>query len=138
MLSPAHPLAKRPYLRAADFKEETAILYSSNRKGMMVFQKYFVTGSIEPKNIQAVQLTEAMIELAKANLGIAILTRWSVEPEVRAGRVVALSLGREGLHRQWSALYRKQRNPPRYLTDFVELLKSTFPRGPALVAAAGA
>jgi LysR family transcriptional regulator for metE and metH len=138
VMAPSHPLAKRSFLHAVDFKDETAILYSSNRKSMLIFQKYFVTGSIEPKNILAVQLTEAMIELAKANLGIAILTRWSVEPEVRAGRVVARSLGREGLHREWSAIYRKQRNPPRYLTDLVELLQTTFPRGPALAVSAGA
>jgi LysR family transcriptional regulator for metE and metH len=79
-----------------------------------------------------------MIEMAKANLGIAILTRWSVEPEVRAGRVVARSLGREGLFRGWSAMYRKQKSTPQYLVDFVELLKAAFPRRPALVASAGA
>jgi len=138
VLSPAHPLAKRQYLRPQDFQEETAILYSSNRKDMLIFQKYFSIGKVEPKNIQSVQLTEAMVELAKANIGIAILTRWSVEPEVRAGRLVALSLGCEGLHREWSAMYRKQRNTPRYLTEFIELLKTAFPRGPALAVSAGA
>ena len=138
VLSPAHPLARRPFLRAVDFKEETAILYSSNRKGMMVFQKFFVMGGIEPRNTLSVQLTEAMLELVKANLGIAILTRWSVEPDVKAGRLVALSLGREGLFRAWSALYRKERNTPGYLTDFIDLLKAAFPRGPAVPTAAGA
>jgi LysR family transcriptional regulator for metE and metH len=132
VLAPNHPLAKRPYLQPGDFTDQAAILYSKSRKDMLIYKKFFVSGKVEPKKILTVQLTEAMIELAKAGLGIAILTRWSVEPEVRAGRLLALPLGREGLHRSWSAVYRKQRTTPTYLVEFIQLMKAAFPAGPAM------
>jgi LysR family transcriptional regulator for metE and metH len=139
VVAPQHPLADRSYLRAADFANQTAILYTSPRRDMMVFREFFNPSRVEPRKVLHVQLTEAMIELAKANLGIAILTRWSVEPELRSGSLIALRLDRGGLRRTWHAVYRKQKGTPAYLQEFIRLIKTGFPSGPALsiVAAAG-
>ena len=135
VVAPNHRLAKRAYLRAADFVDETAIVYSSPRREMLLFQRFFDPAGVEPRKLLQVQLTEAIIEMAKANLGVAVLTRWSVEHELRAGRLVALSLDRAGLHRTWSAAYRKPRiQPLPYFVEFIRLLKESFPMGPALVA----
>jgi LysR family transcriptional regulator for metE and metH len=138
VLSRQHPLSNRAFLRATDFRSETAILYSPLDRHMLVYRKFFRPVRSEPRKVLPVGLTEAMIEMAKANLGIAVLTRWSVEAEVRAGTLVALPLDRAGLHRMWHAVYRKQKGTPPYLHEFIRLLKTSFPVGPVLAAAAGA
>ena len=38
-----------------------------------------------PARIEEVQLTEAITELVKAGLGVAMLARWAVQPLIDAG-----------------------------------------------------
>lgn len=132
VMSPQHPLAARPWLRAADFAAETVLLYDFPLKEMYVYRAFFHPAKVVPRRVVQMQLTEGLMELAKANSGIAVLTRWSVAPEVRAGRLVAVPLERAGLHRPWMAVYRKHKATPPYYEAFVRLLKSAFPVGPAL------
>jgi LysR family transcriptional regulator, regulator for metE and metH len=131
---PQHPLARRAFLQPWDFADYTALLYNTVRRESLVFRKFFVTGKHEPKNVVQVQLTEAMIEMIKADLGIGVLTRWSAEHEIKAGRLVALPLGRGGLHRPWHAAFRKQKAMPAHFAEFIDLLRSAFPGGVAKVA----
>ena len=135
VLAPQHPLAGRPFLRAEDFAQETGIFYTAPRRDMFVFRKFFNPARVQPRRALHVQLTEAMVEMAKANLGIAVLTRWSVESELQSGTLVALPLDRRGLHRTWHAVYRKQKGTPVYLQEFVRLLKAAFPAGPSMQSA---
>jgi LysR family transcriptional regulator, regulator for metE and metH len=69
-----------------------------------------------------VDLTEAIVEMVKANLGIAILARWAIARHLNAATLKALPLGRRGFHRKWYALTMKSRRPPGHLDSFVELL----------------
>ncbi|MEM7357271.1 MAG: LysR substrate-binding domain-containing protein, partial [Acidobacteriota bacterium] len=60
-----------------------------------------------PRRIHAVPLTEAIIELVKADAGVACLARWAVAPHLASGELVAHSLGREGFRRTWIGAYRR-------------------------------
>jgi hypothetical protein len=59
--------------------------------------------------------------MVKAGLGLSVLARWSVAPQIEKGELVARPLTREGRYRHWSAAYRRQK-PPAHLLAFVELL----------------
>ena len=60
-------------------------------------------------------LTEAMMELARAGVGVGVLPRWSAQRAIAAARVRALSIGRRGVHRQWTAATLAAREDPDYL-----------------------
>lgn len=52
------------------------------------------------------RLTEAIVGFVEAGFGLGIVTRWAVEPAVRARRLVALPLAPQGMKRRWFAVSR--------------------------------
>jgi LysR family transcriptional regulator for metE and metH len=98
-----------------------------------LFTRYLDPAGITPRKISAIQLTEAIVEMAKAGQGIAVLARWAIEPHLRDGSLVALPMTRDGLRRQWSAVVLDQGSTPLYIREFCRLLTS----GPAAMAVRG-
>jgi hypothetical protein len=72
-------------------------------------------------------LTEAIVELVKAGLGVAVLARWAVDPYLKAGTVRALSVTRRGYHRVWSAAMLKDMARVPYVREFVDLIATHPP-----------
>ena len=122
VMSPAHRLASHQYVDARDFVDEHLFAYSVPREQLTVFQSVLVPSGITPRAVSHLQLTEAIVEMVKGGLGIAVLARWAVNPHVRAGTLVALPLTKRGLHREWSAATIQTRSTPKYITNFLELL----------------
>lgn len=116
-----HPLASRSYIKAEDFRDEHLIIYTAPEESTAVRQVLAPAG-VKPKKISNVQLTEALVEMARAGVGIGILTRWAVAAQIEAGTIRALPLTRKGLYRRWAAATLKNRSTPPYLSEFVRLL----------------
>jgi LysR family transcriptional regulator for metE and metH len=77
--------------------------------------------------VQPIQLTEAIIELVKAGLGVAFLARWAVAPHLKAGAIRTLSFTSRGYHRTWSAATLKDLARVPYVREFIELLATHPP-----------
>jgi LysR family transcriptional regulator, regulator for metE and metH len=122
IMSPDHSLASRPYLTAKDFAGEHLLVYSVPKEELTVFQKFLLPAGVSPRHISRVELTEAIVEMVKAGLGIGVMARWAVAPQVESGSLRALSLTARGLHRQWSAAIIRNKATPSYLLKFAELL----------------
>ena len=60
--------------------------------------------------------------MVKAGIGVGILSRWTVTPQLDAGVIRALPLTKRGLYRDWSAAMQKNKATPTYLTAFLKLL----------------
>ena len=67
-------------------------------------------------------LTEAMIEMARAGLGVAVLPRWSAQQAIATRSVVPVSLTRRGIPRHWTAATLKAHTLPPWLDDFIALI----------------
>ena len=129
VMSPAHRLARARFVAAADFAPERLVLYSNPRESNLVFREVLIPAGISPRRVTHIQLTEAIVELVKASLGISVLPRWSVAPQLDRGELVARPLTRGGKYRAWSAAYRS-RGTPAHVLSFVELLaKHPLPLG---------
>jgi LysR family transcriptional regulator for metE and metH len=121
VMAPGHPLAGRPWLRPADFARENLILYTSPEEST-AFQKLLVPAGVTPRQVSEIQLTEAIVEMTKAGLGISVLARWSVAPQLAAGTLRAARLGRGGLRRRWTAATLRSSPRAGWLDDFVRLM----------------
>lgn len=123
-----HAWAAKRYVVPQDFARETLIIYPP-REESSIIQRVLAPAGVVPASLQQVQLTEAIIELVKAGLGVAVMARWAVRPYVEAGSLCALRLTRKGYRRQWSAAVLRGMAPVAYVKDFIELLARRAPAG---------
>jgi len=121
VMSTDHPLVERPYLTARDFADQNLILYVSPEEST-VFEKILRPAGVTPARVSTVPLTEAIIEMVKAGLGVSALARWAIKEQIAAGKIVARPLTRKGLRRQWQAVTLKQDITPAYIDEFIALL----------------
>ena len=120
-VSPTHRFARSSFVPAADLAEETLLTYSSLRENY-VQERLLRPAGLEPKRHIQVRLTEAMIELAKAGVGVAVLGRWAIAPYVESGAVVGVPLTRHGFVRQWKAARSAARTLSPYLKTFIAMV----------------
>jgi DNA-binding transcriptional LysR family regulator len=79
---------------------ETLILHDMPNGRLGVIDEFFVPAKAYPSQLRRVQLTEAIIEMARAEMGVSILARWLAEPYARSKGLSLVRLGK-GLWRDW-------------------------------------
>jgi LysR family transcriptional regulator for metE and metH len=126
IVEPRHPLAARPYVRLEDFAHETLFIYPPKEEST-VYQQMLVPAGVKPARLQQVQLTEAIVELVKAGLGVAVMARWAVEPALKAGTLRAVKFTRQGYRRTWSAATLKDMARVPFVRDFIDLVARQAP-----------
>jgi LysR family transcriptional regulator for metE and metH len=122
VVAPSHPFAKRAFIEPDDFAEEHLIVYKAERADSFIFARVLGPARVEPARVSQVPLTEAILELVKAGLGISVMARWAIEPAIKSGAIRAVRITRRGVHRSWTAVRLKDRTEPRWQKDFVALL----------------
>jgi LysR family transcriptional regulator for metE and metH len=116
--SPEHPLASRKFVRASDFAPENLLVYTSLEDSLL-YRRVLAPAGIRPRSVAQVQLTEAVLSMVQAGLGIAVLARWAVAPYLESGRAKAIPLKTPGLRREWKAVALKSPATPAYFGDFI-------------------
>jgi len=134
-----HRFAQLSHVRLTELRDETLYIYPP-RDESRVLQEVLLPAGISPARIEEVQLTEAITELVKAGLGVAVLARWAVQPLVDAGAILARPLTARGLHRHWRAVMPRDLARADYVMEFIDLLEKHAPtarssKAPRLVSA---
>lgn len=113
LLAPRHPLATRSVLRASDLRAHTIL--SSTNTPAAESRWYFgqVFGRDAPRvmprlDVLRLPLTEAVIDAARAGLGLAIMSEWIAAPYLAAGDLLVKRLHGRALHRHWRIAYRPE------------------------------
>jgi LysR family transcriptional regulator for metE and metH len=122
ILSPEHCLARRRRLTPRDFAAERLFTYSVPVRQLGFYRQFLKPAGVLPAKIFRVDLTEAIVEMVRANLGVAVFARWAIAPYLNAATLKALPLGRHGFRRKWYAVTVKTRRPSPCLEFFIDLL----------------
>ena len=96
-----HPLADKTHLEPADFAGQTVVVHSDPENSILM-RRFLAPAEIRPKGFLSLQLTTAVLEAVRADLGITVLAQWVAAEELAAGGLVGRSLGAGGLFRDWS------------------------------------
>ncbi len=122
VVAPTHPFAKRAFIEPEDFAEEHLIIYKADRHDSYTFNRILAPAGVEPARVSQVPLTEAILELVKAGLGVSVIARWAIEPAIKSGAVKAVRIGKRGVYRAWTAVTLRDRVEPKWQKEFVSLL----------------
>ncbi len=124
VLPPRHALAREKYILPERLGGETVIVYPP-RKDSFLLNLYMTPAGVQPGGVLEVPLTEAIVEMVKAGLGVGFLARWAVAPWVAKREVAARPITRQGCRRQWSAVTLRRTEPSSCVEEFISLLADT-------------
>jgi LysR family transcriptional regulator, regulator for metE and metH len=119
IMSPDHPLATSTYIRPKDLSGQNYLTHTDLEESR-IYQQMFKPNDVKFGNVSQVQLTEAIVEMVKADLGIAVLARWAVVQKYLEGGIVAKPLTRDGFFLQWYAVTLKSEAVPAYFGEFIK------------------
>lgn len=122
IVAPNHPWAARCWVDIAEFASQNYIMYNipdeESSNFMMLFKHR------RPPKVYKITLTEAILEMVKAGLGVAVLPNWVVRPYLQSGQLAAVPITEKRVLRTWYAATLKTKQLPRYTTAFIEQLAS--------------
>jgi LysR family transcriptional regulator, regulator for metE and metH len=125
--SPEHRLAKKKVVNPEDLVDEVYIMYALNEYESQTYTRLFTDNNIRPGKLKKMQLTEGIIELVKANLGVSVLAKWALEPYIRRGELAGMRITRSGYKRNWYVATMKDKMQPKFVEDFSFYIREFFP-----------
>jgi LysR family transcriptional regulator for metE and metH len=132
IVAPDHQLAGKPFVDVSELADEHLFVYTSPEHRSSVLRDILEPAGVQPARITRIQLTEAIVELVAAGLGVAVLAKWAVRPAVQSGDVCALRLGRSGYIRSWYSAVRSDEVSPPHQFDLIDLLRRSLADGPSV------
>jgi len=109
LVSRDHLLAGKGEVTPADLSGENVLVYSA--QGSPVIDEFMQPAGCSPRLLSEMPLTEGMIEMARAGLGVAVLAGWVMKRHEKTG-MVRLRLGQAGMKRRWHAVYHASNDNP--------------------------
>jgi LysR family transcriptional regulator for metE and metH len=122
IVAPDHPFAKRAFVSAQDLADERLLLYSSSPDDSFTMQHILRPAGVTARRVSFVMLTEAILEMVKARLGVSVMQTWAIEPALRAGDVKAVPITAAGIRRQWRAATLRDAGRVPHVDAFIDLL----------------
>jgi LysR family transcriptional regulator for metE and metH len=126
IVAPDHPWATQRFVTPEQLGQATLFLYSSSPADSFTVRKILQPAGVRPVRVRFVQLTEAILEMVKAGLGVSVMPTWAIRPALDKGEIRALRITRSGVRRQWSAVTLKDAQEPAYLEDFLKLTRKAI------------
>jgi LysR family transcriptional regulator for metE and metH len=130
--APDHRFAGSTYVSVEALAKEHLFVYTQRDGNSTVSRDILEPAGVEPARITRIQLTEAIIELVAAGLGVAVLAKWAVLPAVRSGAVQTARIGKKGFTRTWFTAVRKKDVTPPWQFDLMALLRRHLSAGPTV------
>lgn len=124
VVSENHPWSDKKFILAEDFRDQHLFVHSLPLETVTVYQYFLAPANIAPKKITALPLTEASLEMVKADLGIMSMANWAVQPYLKNNSIRAIKIGKNGLKRKHYIAVMENQPHPQYFNHFIEFLQT--------------
>jgi LysR family transcriptional regulator for metE and metH len=121
--SSQHPLARKKYIEAEDFRGETLITYPVDRARLDVFTELLTRAKVEPDSIRQVELTAVILLLVASNRGVAVLPDWVVRQVTYNSDYVTRPLTKTGITKRLFAATRDDDTAKPFMAHLIRLTK---------------
>lgn len=122
LLSRHHPLARKPYLTASDFKNEILVTYPIPDNRIDLVREVLLPAKIDPAR-RKTELTVAILQLVASGRGVAALPGWTVQPFLDRKYVIDRPVGKNGLQSALFAATTTASTGLAYMQEFVRIMR---------------
>lgn len=120
IVAPNHPWAGCDWVELNEFAGQNYIMYNipdeESENFMMIFK------NCRPAKVYKITLTEAIVEMVKAGLGVAVMPTWVVRPYLQSGQLATVRITEKRILRTWYAATLKSKQQPPFTDAFVKQL----------------
>lgn len=109
IVAPSHPWVSQGRATRAEIPEQSLILYSRSSYTYRLMSRFFREEGLDFQSSFELKSVQAIKEMVKISMGIAMLAPWVAEEEIRQGLLVAIPLGRRKIKRTWGVAFLKRR-----------------------------
>ena len=99
--APSHPWAMARSLSREELRTQPLIYYQRASITAHLVDEYFRGLNLVPSTVMEIASIEAIKELVKLNLGVAVLAPWTADKELARGTLRMRPVGSKPLRRQW-------------------------------------
>lgn len=119
-----HPWATKKFVIAEDFATEHLLIHSLPLETVTVHQLVLKPAGVAPKKITPLPLTEASLEMVKADMGIMVMAKWAIQPYLKNNPLRIIKIGKAGLKRKHYVAIMNDKTYPDYFNHFIEFLQT--------------
>jgi LysR family transcriptional regulator for metE and metH len=118
-----HPLARKPYLTAKDFKNETLVTYPIPDDRLDLVRDVLKPAKVNPAR-RTTELTVAILQLVASGRGVAALPGWTVQEYLERKYVAWKPIGKSGLQSRLLAATSEDASKLAYMKEFIRTMRS--------------
>jgi LysR family transcriptional regulator for metE and metH len=122
LVSRHHPLARKPYVTARDFKNEILVTYPIPDDRLDLVREVLQPAKIDPQR-RKTELTVAILQLVASGRGVAALPGWTVQSYLDRKYVVGKPIGKNGLESRLLAATTTATAKLAYMQEFVRIMR---------------
>jgi LysR family transcriptional regulator for metE and metH len=123
----SHRWATRSFVTPDEIAAEPLYLYSRSVEHSFLMRQVFRPLGITPGRVTYLQLSEGILAMVRAGMGVTVLPGWSVASALSAGDLCAIRISAAGVFRKWYAVTLADMTPTPFMEAFIDLLSSAAP-----------
>jgi LysR family transcriptional regulator for metE and metH len=117
-----HPLARKPFVTASDFKNETLVTYPIPDDRLDLVRDVLQPAKVNPER-RKTELTVAILQLVASGRGVAALPGWTVQPFLDRKYVIGKPVGKKGLQSRLYAATTTAASGLAYMQEFIRIMR---------------
>ena len=117
-----HPWASMDHVTARHFSDEDLISYDISLEDVVFNKKVLMPAGVTPRSVIKLPMTDAIVEMVREGMGIAVMNLWSVKPYLESSDLCGVRVTKNGFKRTWYAAVIDDDQKPPYVGRFIGFL----------------
>jgi len=122
LISRHHPLTRKPYVTASDFKNETLVTYPIPDDRLDLVRDVLQPAKVNPER-RKTELTVAILQLVASGRGVAALPGWTVQLFLDRKYVIGKPVGKNGLQSSLHVATTSVASKLAYMQEFIRIMR---------------
>jgi len=123
VVAPAHALARKKSVKLEDLRKEKFILREPGSATRATIISHLQQSNLSVLPIMELENPESVKKVVQSGLGIAFISRFAVETELKARNLVAITVRGVDIRRELKIVHRKDKHLSRVARIFIEMAR---------------